>query len=70
MRKEYKWWVQLGNKIKINLNFSYWNPLEEIELRRSICISRLYYGTDVPFIEVIIAFLFIKMEWYLYIDKI
>ena len=62
------WWVTIGEKssVKICLCFEYWNPLDKLEVRRSIGINRLC-NQSTPFISVVVAFLFVKFEWYLYI---
>ena len=69
MKKEHNWWVFIGEKssVKINLVLSYWNPLDEVEIRRSFKISRLCNQSS-PFISVVVVLLFVKMEWYLYIS--
>lgn len=68
MKREHTWWVAVGEKssIKMRLTLSYWNPLDELEVRRSLRINRLC-GQSSPFISVIIALLCVKMEWYLYV---
>lgn len=68
MSKEHAWWATIGDTVRMCLSLSYWNPLDELELRRSLKISR-YYNKEIPFISVVIALLFIKMEWYLYITR-
>ena len=67
MKREHTWWATFGDHVEFNVTLSYWNPLDTLEIRRSITIER-FYCADVPFISVVIALLFIKMEWYLYIN--
>ena len=69
MKQERTWWVSIGEKIsvRIQLTLSFWNPLDEIEFRRSIGINRLCNQSS-PFISIVIALICVKMEWYLYIN--
>ena len=60
------WWVRLGERARMSLTLECWNPLDTIEVRRSIKLTR-FSNQEIPFISVIIAFLCVKMEWYLYI---
>lgn len=67
MKREHTWWVTFGEHIKLVLTLSYWNPLDTLELRRSLKIERLC-SSAVPVVSIVIALLFVKMEWYLYIN--
>lgn len=69
MINKHTWWASFGKNVRIVLSLSYWNPLDELEIRRSIKISR-FISVDIPFISVVIALLCFEMEWQLYIDKV
>jgi hypothetical protein len=69
MKKERTWWVALGEKssVRMSLTLSCWNPLDELEVRRSFSINRLCSQVS-PFMKIVIALICVKMEWYLYIN--
>lgn len=68
MRVGRTWWATIGDKVRMMLSLAYWSPLDELELRRSIKITR-FMNAEIPFISVVVALLFVEMEWHLYIDK-
>ena len=65
MREGRYWWVNIG-KARISLALHWWNPLDTLEFRRSIKIER-FSNSEVPFISVSIALLFVRMDWDLYL---
>ena len=67
MKQEYTWWATFGDHVEFSLTLSYWNPLDTFEFRRSIAIER-FHCAEIPFVSVVIALWFVKMEWYLYIS--
>lgn len=66
MNKSHAWWATIGDTVRMCLSLSCWNPIDGIELRRSLKIARSF-NEEIPFISVVISILCIKMEWYLYI---
>lgn len=59
------WRVNVTKNFDIYINISWWNLLDKIELRRSFLAEQKgLYNPNVSFISLVIAFLFIKIEFH------
>lgn len=67
MKKEVAWWLPILNIMTLFLKLSCWNPLKELELRRSIKVSN-NKSKLLPVVSIGISILCIKIELDLYVN--
>ena len=58
------WLLEFPNGWSCIFGIGWWNPFHGIEIRRSFKID-FTHSEDKPLISIVVAFLFLRFEWYL-----